>query len=548
MKKTLAVLATVGALAATSDGLGRVTINSTAPAISGTPTSGHCATWASSSSLGDAGGPCGSGGGGGVFVGQGAKFATVLQNVASASSYAGSGGSGTAVAAWSGTYVAAGGDVLVQAQITAYASTPGTYQYFLLRDGSVAATGSLFINASSTHITFPAVAARFAAESGSHVYSLNLGTSSALLTDGNDFATLTVMETQPGGGSAGAMKLIGRVVTTSGQSTVTFSGIPQNYSGLEVRAAATSSGAYTTTTDSLDVVLNGDTSANYDYSYNLVYNGAVCCGGTSGTATSLAAALFASGQVAPSFGVLDINDYANASTGHSVRSHSGANQSGGSFFSTYFGELRDVGAVTSLSITDAAHPYAAGSVFELYGIGGPGGSNSMVEIGAANWSGSSTSLTFSGIPQTYSNLELDCRMQDAVNAGADGLWLEFNGDATTADYYNSTYHGYLSTATPVLTSGTVAPGAGGFLGHVAAQPGGSTAVYSSLLAKVIGYSVSDANARDFSAAYQIVGGGRFENLDVAGGWLPPSAASIASITINAANAPTSASACQLYAY
>ena len=94
---------------------------------------------------------------------------------------------------WSAGYIGQGGQVLVQADITAYTTGSAARNWYLKKNGTVVATGSFFFNAISTHMTMPPIQYVDTTGAGINTWSISLG--SGLIADTQDRATITVTET-----------------------------------------------------------------------------------------------------------------------------------------------------------------------------------------------------------------------------------------------------------------------------------------------------------------------------------------------------------------
>lgn len=100
-------------------------------------------------------------------------------------------------------------------------------------------------------------------------------------------------------------------------------------------------------------------------------------------------------------------------------------------------------------------------------------------IATASGNGSATSVTFTGIPQTYKHLQLRSFVKTANAAAYDVLYL-YNYDGTSSNT-NSAYHGIYGTGSAAgTTSGTA-----GFSGGIAYIPAANSG------ANIFGISVVD---------------------------------------------------------
>jgi len=161
-------------------------------------------------------------------------------------------------------------------------------------------------------------------------------------------------------------------VGAGGQSTITFSSIPNTYKHLQVRAmhrATTGAGDGT-----VYMQFNSDTGANYSWHRMYGYGSSV------GADASVSTTSIAAGQsmgATPSlqgFPVMinDILDYTNTSKYKTVRSLAGTDLNGDASGAVFFnsGNWRSTSAITSITITTNQTAFAQYSSFALYGIKG----------------------------------------------------------------------------------------------------------------------------------------------------------------------------------
>lgn len=66
-----------------------------------------------------------------------------------------------------------------------------------------------------------------------------------------------------------------------------------------------------------------------------------------------------------------------------------------------------------------------------------GGSGAMTQISSQTLGSGVASVTFTSIPGTYNHLELILDARSSTSAATDNIYLEFNGDTSTGDYYGS---------------------------------------------------------------------------------------------------------------
>jgi hypothetical protein len=97
------------------------------------------------------------------------------------------------VAAWSASYTASGGAVEVTAQIGGYTSASGALRTYLLqRDGVTVDTAIFYFNQAGVHTILPTLCYITSAESGSHTYSIRIGT--GMIVDTSDSCLMVVTE------------------------------------------------------------------------------------------------------------------------------------------------------------------------------------------------------------------------------------------------------------------------------------------------------------------------------------------------------------------
>lgn len=212
---------------------------------------------------------------------------------------------------------------------------------------------------------------------------------------------------------------ISTVTLGSTQSTISFSSIPQNYKHLQVRGIVRSTyvragGSQTGVAMYLRVGNNG-TIYTSNYAWGELYGtGTSVLSFHAGTQTimvtadqSIPSANSASQFYGPN--VIDILDYTNTNKATTLRALSGLNQNGSGvtnvnlFSAAYFGTQ----AITDLQFTTDSD-FAAGTTLSLYGIKGQftmAAGNTYTPIATISAGGSST-VTFSSIPSTYTDLML----------------------------------------------------------------------------------------------------------------------------------------------
>ena len=112
----------------------------------------------------------------------------ILNNVAPSTNY-----TNQAVPEWSASYTGTGGQLLVKADIMLWASSTGTRNWYLKKNGTTVATGSFYFNNANVHTTMPTI--QYVDTTGSTTaatWSITIGASAVV--DTNDHATITVTE------------------------------------------------------------------------------------------------------------------------------------------------------------------------------------------------------------------------------------------------------------------------------------------------------------------------------------------------------------------
>jgi hypothetical protein len=174
------------------------------------------------------------------------------------------------------------------------------------------------------------------------------------------------------------MFAIATVSLTSTASSIVFSGIPSNYTHLQIRSIQRTTTA-TGDGDPIVIQLNSDTGNNYAWHMLQGYVGASSAANTSAVTSTnnmyFGYALSANNSANMfSASVTDILDYANTSKYKTIRTLQGAdaNSDGGGlryygirFFS---GLWQNTNAISTITITAPSGSFAQYSHFALYGI------------------------------------------------------------------------------------------------------------------------------------------------------------------------------------
>ena len=191
---------------------------------------------------------------------------------------------------------------------------------------------------------------------------------------GSSFTNLVKYDNFLGPNSAfnpSSYESIASVVTTAGQTSISFTSIPGTYKHLQIRGIARNTIAGTTA-DTEYLRFNSDSGPNYAY-HQLYGNGSTVTANNS-TTTSLIpySEIPRNGTTASVFGsfIVDILDYASTTKNKTVRSFYGYDLNGSGIITLASGLWMSTAAITSINVNAAADTMAAGATFSLYGIKG----------------------------------------------------------------------------------------------------------------------------------------------------------------------------------
>lgn len=168
---------------------------------------------------------------------------------------------------------------------------------------------------------------------------------------------------------SGAYDALGTITVPSGGSaSVSFVGIPQTYTHLQVRSIIRAA----TANDALRLQFNSDTGSNYSRHY-LYGNGTSAIAASASSAASIGTGVFAnSSSTSGVFTglIIDILDYTNTSKNTTVRTLSGYDTNGSGYLGLYSGAWFNTAAITSLNMFMDSGNIDQYSQFALYGIKG----------------------------------------------------------------------------------------------------------------------------------------------------------------------------------
>jgi hypothetical protein len=160
--------------------------------------------------------------------------------------------------------------------------------------------------------------------------------------------------------------LIQRITASGTSASITFSGIPQTYTHLQLRVTAVAPGEINHL-----MQFNGDTAANYSW-HELYGTGTTTASGASTSTSSIKGGY--NGGTLPASTVIDILDYANTNKYKTTRGLAGSENNSGANNYVLFrsGNWRSTSAINSIYIftTGSGGGFSQYSTFALYGIKG----------------------------------------------------------------------------------------------------------------------------------------------------------------------------------
>jgi hypothetical protein len=178
----------------------------------------------------------------------------------------------------------------------------------------------------------------------------------------------------------GSFESIATFTATGGEANFTFSSIPQTYSSLQIRWIERNTDA-NNPSGATALIFNNDTGSNYNFHGIVANQSTVTAYGSASNSPSYLVTGWTtnamSGSTTPAnvfaVGIIDIIDYTSTTKFKTGRSINGWEQNS---LDANLGVLdihsalwRSTSAITSIKVTPYG-PFAAGSVFSLYGIKG----------------------------------------------------------------------------------------------------------------------------------------------------------------------------------
>lgn len=167
---------------------------------------------------------------------------------------------------------------------------------------------------------------------------------------------------------------IATVTAAGGETSLTFSSIPQTYTDLQIRGISKDTNTALNSANGVAFQFNADTGANYAY-HLLISNGSAVSASGSASQTSIvldAGSVYSNAAETNMFGVniIDISDYTSATKNKTLRAVSGGDTNAANtniHLDVASGVWLSTSAITSIKIIPN-NTFAAGTTFALYGI------------------------------------------------------------------------------------------------------------------------------------------------------------------------------------
>ena len=229
-------------------------------------------------------------------------------------------------------------------------------------------------------------------------------------------------------------------------SSVTFSSIPSTYTDLVVVSAPIGNGDA-----QVQLKFNNDSSAIYSYTI-LASNGASVVSARAVQAAFIGTDYFFSVTTAGGITLINVMNYANTTTYKTalLRSNNASKAT-----MAIVGLWPSTAAINRIDLTATSSTFAAGSVFTIYGIkAAQTMPNTFVKIASNTLTATASSVTFSSIPQTYTDLVLKVSARDNNGSNWGGGYLRFNGDSSSGNYNGIQLAGLGSSVSTSTGSGS----------------------------------------------------------------------------------------------
>lgn len=167
---------------------------------------------------------------------------------------------------------------------------------------------------------------------------------------------------------------IATITMAGGETSATFSSIPQTYTDLQLRVFAKDTNTSIAAAASVLLQFNADSGTNYVF-HNLQGDSSAVTASGSITQTYIpmnASMLSGTGQTSVfGVGIMDIYDYTSASKFKTTKAIAGGDYNASSTtvgIAMSSGLWQNTAAITSLTVNKSSTAFAAGTVLALYGI------------------------------------------------------------------------------------------------------------------------------------------------------------------------------------
>lgn len=193
-------------------------------------------------------------------------------------------------------------------------------------------------------------------------------------SSGSSFKNLTKYDDFLAGNAAydpAATWFIQRITATGGESSISFTSIPQTYTSLQIRGIARDTDAGTGWNYG-GMRVNNDTGSNYAQHYLRGNGSAVAAYGGATMTTGSGILAIGNGATSGIFGtsIFDFHDYASTSRYKTIRGFVGGDSNGAGLVYLNSTLWQSTSAITSIQILPGATAFAAGTTFALYGMKG----------------------------------------------------------------------------------------------------------------------------------------------------------------------------------
>ena len=174
--------------------------------------------------------------------------------------------------------------------------------------------------------------------------------------------------------STSSFESIATITAAGGETSLSFTSIPQTYKSLQIRGISRDTSA-TNQSNGNYLTFNNDTGTNY-HSHLIINNPAGAAyaydSGNVNYVVNLSGAIFGSGTTNMfGSGIYDIIDYSSTTKNKVLRTFLGADTNGVTTIRNIqigSGLWLSTSAITTITINEASAGFAAGSTFALYGI------------------------------------------------------------------------------------------------------------------------------------------------------------------------------------